>query len=546
MSEAPGSAAVLRDVTALLQRSEIDQAIALAKDALGRGLEAPLLLNLRAYWLEGQNRPADALIDLKRARELAPEDPLVLNALGLCLGKLGRTDEAYLAFRQCTELAPDFGPAHFNCGWTSEELGELERARMAFEDAARLDPKGADAYGRLAALAARRGQWDSARAHAETALARMPDHPAAVIALAQADIAAKSYAGAKSRLQAVIDTPNASMQDRATAAGVLGDILDAQGRYRDAFAAYAAGNVLFRNAFAQKLEARLEMSMADYVGWLLDSFSAPSMSRWAESDLGRCSPGEGPVRHIFLMGFSRSGTTLLEEILAGHPDAVTTGERDPFTGLVRELLAQPAHLEQLRNLDPAGVARHRTRYWEALRALGIPVEGRILIDKQPLNTVRLPLIARLFPDARIVFCLRDPRDVVLSCFRRRFINNSANFEFLALDSAARLYDAVMRLAAVYREKLPIALHEIRNEAVVDDFDTEIRALCAFAGIAWTDAFRDFARRSGTRQVATPSAVQVVRGLGREGIGHWRNYRTDMEPVLPLLDAWAERLNYPDN
>lgn len=544
MSEAP--AAIVQEVTALLERSELDKAVALARDALDRGVEAPLLLNLRAFWFEGQNRPADALTDLQRARELAPEDPMVLNALGLCLGKLGRTDEAYQAFRQCAELAPGFGPAHFNCGWSSEELGELERARLAFEEAARLDPRSPVAHGRLAALAARRGQWDAARGHAEAALARAPDHPAAVIAMAQADVAAKSYAEAKNRLQAVIDTPNASVQDRATAASVLGDILDAQGRYHDAFAAYSAGNALFRAAFVEKLELRAEMSMADYVRWLLDSFSAPSMRPWMPSDLSRTAPGEGPSRHIFLMGFSRSGTTLLEEVLAGHPNATTTGERDPFTDLVRELLGQPTHLEQLRNLDAESIARHRTRYWDALRKLGIPVEGKVLIDKQPLNTVRLPLIARLFPDARIVFCLRDPRDVVLSCFRRRFTNNPANFEFLALESTAKLYDSVMQLAAIYREKLPLAVHEIRNEAVVEDFDGEIRALCDFAGIAWTDAFRDFARRAGTREVATPSATQVVRGLGREGVGHWRNYRAEMEPVLPLLNVWAERLNYPDS
>jgi tetratricopeptide (TPR) repeat protein len=546
MSEAPGPAAIVQDVTALLQRQEIDKAIALAKDALDRGFEAPLLLNLRAYWLEGQNRPTDALADLRRARELAPQDPMVLNALGLCLAKLGRTDEAYLAFRQCAELAPEFGPAHFNCGWTLEELGELDRARQAFEEAARLDPEGPNPYGRLAALAARRAQWDTARAHAQTALARAPDHPAAVIALAQADFAAKSYGDAKIRLQIVIDTPQASVQDRGTAAGVLGDILDAQGRYHDAFAAYTAGNALFKNAFTEKLAMTSEMSMADYVRWLLDSFGAPSMPSWSAGDLSRCGPGEGPSRHVFLLGFARSGTTLLEEVLACHPDAVTTGERDPFTPLVRELLAQPAQLERLRDLGPAAVARNRTRYWQALGSLGIPVEGKLLIDKQPLNTVRLPLIAKLFPDAKIVFCLRDPRDVVLSCFRRRFINNPTNFEFLTLDGAARLYDAILRLASVYREKLPLDMHEIRNEDVVDDFDGEIGALCAFLGIDWTDAFRDFARRSGAREVTTPSATQVVRGLGREGIGHWRHYRAEMEPVLPLWNAWAERLNYPDN
>ena len=546
MSEAPGPEAIVAEVTALLQRSELDKAVASARDALDRGFEAPLLLNLRAFWLEGQNRPADALLDLRRAHDLAPGDPAILNALGLCLGKLGRTDEAYLAFRQCAEAMPDFAPAHFNCGWTLEELGELEKARLAFEEAARLDPRGADPQGRLASLAARRGQWDRARAHAEAALALAPGHAPAAIALATADLAAKSYADAKRHLQGVIDAPAASMQDRATAAGLRGDLFDAQGRYPEAFAAYTAGNALYRTLFAERLAARAEMGMADYVRWLLQSFEAASMPAWEAGDLSRTRDGEGPSRHVFLMGFPRSGTTLLEEVLAGHPQAVTTGERDPFTALVRELLAQPSHLERLRELGPAAIARHRTRYWEALGALGVAAEGKILIDKQPFNTVRLPLIARLFPDAKIVFCLRDPRDVVLSCFRRRFINNPANFEFLTLDGASRLYDLVMQLASVYRRKLPLKVHEIRNEALVEDFDGALRALCSFADIEWSDAFRDFAHRSGTREVTTPSATQVSKGLGREGIGHWRHYRAEMEPVLPVLNRWAERLNYPAN
>src|SRR5271155_2570623 len=115
--------------TELLQRAQTAEAIALARDCLDRGVEAPLFLNLRAYWLEGQNRPAAALEDLQRAHELAPSDPMVLNALGLCLAKLGRLEEAVAAFRECTELAPDFAPAHYNCGWSLEELGELDRAR---------------------------------------------------------------------------------------------------------------------------------------------------------------------------------------------------------------------------------------------------------------------------------------------------------------------------------------------------------------------------------------------------------------------------------
>jgi len=536
----------VEQVTALLQRSQLAEAIQAARDALDRGVEAPVLLNLRAYWLEGENRPGEALSDLQRAHEMAPTDPIVLNALGLCLAKLGRLEEANAAFRHCVALAPEFAPAHFNCGWTFEELGELDEAQQAFEAAARIDPRSPDSMGRLAALAARRGRWSDTRALAEKALVLAPLHPAATMALANAEISAKSYDDAKTRLRALIDSPQVSEQDRATAVGLFADVLDAQARYQEAFAAYSASNALFKSAFAGRLAARAEMPMSKYVAWLLESFESAAMPQWPPAGTRTQPQGNAPRRHIFVLGFPRSGTTLLEEVLACHPTVSTTGEKDAFAGIARELLANPARLAQLKALGPADVTAFRQKYWNVLRGFGISFEDRILVDKQPFNSVRLPLIAKLFPEARIVFCLRDPRDVVLSCFRRRFSANAANAEFLTLDGTAKLYDAVMRLVAVYRAKLPLACHELRNEDLVADFDGQLRALCTFMDVEWTEEFRNFAARSGGRQVITPSATQIQRGLGGESIGHWREYEADMAAVLPLLNGWAKQLNYNAN
>jgi tetratricopeptide (TPR) repeat protein len=535
----------VKQVTGLLQRGQTAEAVALATASLERGIEAPLLLNLRAYWLEGQNRPAEALRDLERAHALAPTDVAVLNALGLCYAKLGRLEEAAAAFQECATLAPAFAPAHYNSGWSLEDLGELDRAHDAFLEAVRINPQAVDPLARLAALAARRGQWDSARSFAQKALALAADNVPAAIALASADLAAKDYQGARTRVAALLDAGRMTNQDRGTALGLLGDVLDAEGRFGDAFAAYAASNATFKPVFASRLAASGEMPMDEYVGWLRQHFEDRAMPPWPV-DGAAGSRRDGPVRHLFVLGFPRSGTTLLEEVLACHSDAVTTGEKDALAGIVRELLGRPQHLSRLRFLSRDEVDLYRTRYWESLAARGLRVDGKILVDKQPFNSIRLPLIAKLFPEARIVFCLRDPRDVVLSCFRRRLNLNAANAEFLSLDRAAQLYDSVIHLVEAYREKLPLPIHTVRNEDLVADFDAQVRQLCAFCDIEWTDAFRDFARRSAAREISTPSATQVARGLGREGIGHWRNYRTEMAPVMPLLGEWAERLGYPGN
>jgi hypothetical protein len=207
-------------------------------------------------------------------------------------------------------------------------------------------------------------------------------------------------------------------------------------------------------------------------------------------------------------------------------------------------MANPAGLERLAKADEGQLADYRADYWRRVAETGANVAGKVALDKLPLNTMKLPLIARLFPEAKILFALRDPRDVVLSCFRQRFRMNASMYEFLTLDGAARFYDGVMRLAGLYRAKLDLDVHEHRYEDLIEDFDGQTRAICGFLGLPWRAEMREFAATLEDRSTATPSSIQVARGLYREGVGQWRRFREDLEPVLPILAPWAERFGYP--
>jgi hypothetical protein len=246
---------------------------------------------------------------------------------------------------------------------------------------------------------------------------------------------------------------------------------------------------------------------------------------------------------IFMVGFPRSGTTLLEEILGTAPSVAATQERDGLADGMREFMGAPASLKRLAAARPGGLSHYRQLYRKRLFAQGVDVDAAILLDKQPYNTMKLPLISKLFPSAKIIFSIRDPRDVVLSCFRRRFRMNPSNFELLTLEGAARFYDAVMQLAELYRGKLPLALHALRHEDLVADLEVEVQAVCRFTGVPWNKAMRDFAQARQRRAIATPSSTQISTGLNREGIGHWRHYKAPLAPVLPLLAPWAERFGY---
>jgi hypothetical protein len=166
----------------------------------------------------------------------------------------------------------------------------------------------------------------------------------------------------------------------------------------------------------------------------------------------------------------------------------------------------------------------------------------VFIDKLPLNSIKLPLIAKLFPEAKILFAVRDPRDAVLSCFRQRFRMNPSMFEFLTLDGAARFYAQVMRLSELYRDRFALTVFEHRYEDLVSDFEGRAQAVCDFIGVDWTPEMRRFADGGARRSVATPSATQVARGL-YDGAGQWRRYADQLAPVIPILQPWIDKFGY---
>jgi hypothetical protein len=196
-------------------------------------------------------------------------------------------------------------------------------------------------------------------------------------------------------------------------------------------------------------------------------------------------------------------------------------------------------------LPHAEIQDRRRRYWEnATAALKEPLAGRVLVDKLPLNLVLLPAIARIFPDAKIIVALRDPRDAVLSAFQQRFGMNPAMAQMLELGSAARYYDAAMTLLERCREKLPLDMHQVRYEDVVADLEGAARGLAAFLDLPFEPAMLEFSATARRRDIATPSARQVVQPLYARSVGRWRAYAYHLSPVLPLLAPWAERFGYP--
>ena len=521
-----------------VQRHDIATATTLALHVLEAGVETPLVLNLVAFNHETAGHPQEALPLLNRALALAPQDPLVHNALGRAYSKLSRAGEALTAFEAAITLAPGYSTPYTGRGLALEALGRDVEARESHQAALDLDAGNVDALGALAALAVRLEEPEG-EALALRTLARDPWSSSATISLALLEQRAGHPAAVEKRLSPFLARGGLTPLHEASARRMLADALDAQGgRPQQALAQYDAANRLLREVHSPIFSNPAAENGIALCKRLSRHFN--SLESWPAAPGATAGPGHG---HVFLVGFPRSGTTLLEQVLATHPEIDALEERLTL-GDVGAWFETDATLHRLATLDAEEADGLRADYWTRVHAFGGAPQGKVFVDKLPLTSLWLPYVAKLFPDARILFARRDPRDVVLSCYRRRFVVNGATYHFTDLADLARFYAGVMELAEVYRERLGLAWRVHRHEDLVNDFDSEAKGVCDFLGLPWTEAMRDFAETAKRRDVRTPSAQQVRRGLYREGMGQWRAYAEGMAAALPILEPWVERFGYP--
>ena len=530
----------LRSIQRLAQSGQHAAAAALAQAARAAGLEHPLLYNVLALNLESEGRLSEAQALLQNAVRLAPADVASRNALGLCLLRLERPEEALVQFESALAGEARLPFLHANRGAALFAVRRVGEAQASFERALALDERQAVALAGLASIAASRGAYPEARARAEKALELMPGYPEAVLSLIAAELGERQPSLAEAHARELLAREDLHPLSRAYAAGHLGDALDAQDRTAEAFAAYSLCNKILRETHGPRFESG-PRALA-YAQRLLEFLRRADAGAWraASPPTALRKPVSG---HVFILGFPRSGTTLLEVALEGHPQVVSLEESESLIDGIREFMPRPEDLDRLLRAPPATLDALRESYWRRVARNGVDVRGKVFVDKNPLDSLKLPLIARLFPEARILVACRDPRDVVLSCFRHRFRMSAPMYELLTLQGTAAYYDTVMGVLVESLRVLPLATCLVRHEEVVSAFTREMQRVCEFLRLEWVPAMADFAPRAQHRTILTPSAAQLARGLNASGVGHWRRYETQLAPVLPLLAGWVSHFRF---
>lgn len=522
----------------LLADGDIAQAAAIAVQALCNGAQDPMLLNLAAWRCEENGDFAGARMLLEQARAFAPGDLSIETALGTVLRKEGRIDEAISTFDAVLARYPGYAVAWLERGFALETANRFAPAAESYRQAAGLDPNLGPAFAGLAWTAAIQGEAHLVGEYAARALAIDPGDATAHCAIAQSEIEQGMAEIALARLRPLVARADLPPNKRIIALGLLGDALDRLGATDEAFAAWRDANATFLALNAPRYGGQPTHLM--FVDHILSEVRrlGPSACRPAVA-----APTAAPRRHVFLLGYPRSGTTLVENILASADDVDAIEEQPTLNAAAEAYLLPAGGLSRLARLDTAAVDRFRGAYWSRVEQAGIVPSGRVLVDMDPLKSLHLPLIARLFPDARIVVMRRDPRDIVWSCFRRTFAPSTATFEFTDIERIARHYAAVMELIEACCETMPLNMHILSHDRLVEDFDGETAALCRFVGIPWSAALREFSGTARRRGVATASAAQVRQGLFNAN-GGWRRYAKYFEAAMPILRPWIERFGYP--
>jgi Tfp pilus assembly protein PilF len=470
-----------------------------------------------------------AKLYLRRASASKPGQPDILNALAVALRRSGEIDEARRLFARAGQRGLIDGWR--NLGNLEAMAGDAQASARAYESALRLKADDAAANAGLAQALELLHDLTGARRHAEAALTLHPDNDVALLALAQVSVREKRYEEGEALAKRIAGRGR-SKTNQALAWGIVGDARDKSGDAAGAFAAFAAANAILLDLHGAHLRDAHLPYHPDGVDRMRAFVEDADFSTWPRGGGGGAAP-------VFLVGFPRSGTTLLEQVLAAHSQLVCIEEREHLAMAAQSVAADPVKLAGLREEEIAAI---RAEYW---RRVGAEANAsRIVVDKLPLNIIFLPLIRRVFPEAKVLFVLRDPRDVVLSCFQQRFGMNAAMVQFLQIETAAAYYDKVMGLGLLCRERLGLDIHELRYEATVANLEQTARDLTGFLGLEFEPAMLSPREAALKRNINTPSARQVVEPIYDRSVGRWKRYEAQLAPVLPLLDQWAERLGYP--
>jgi tetratricopeptide (TPR) repeat protein len=480
---------------------------------------------------------------LESASRLVPSNAGIL----LQLGRIHGLRYDYAAAERCFEQALRFAPRKTgtlmaivdHCRNFRNPDIAAHYLRCALEQA----DAPPEACIKLAELYERLRRLPEAAQLVDRALTLNPANPAALLVHARLERLAGRLEAAEQVLRSFISKPNPDIWTHAQAWYELATILDRQNRFDDAMTAFLEAKALMRPQ-APKYLAELKMLRAR-LKVMESNVSSELFKRWFDA-----GPELNPPRRLALLcGHARSGTTLLEQVLDSHPEIVSAEETTIFLDDAFAPLkcSQPPDTYMLPVLEGAGIPalqQARAAYFRAMDlSVGSPVADRLLLDKNPVLTFMIPAFIRIVPETKFLIALRDPRDVVLSCFMQAQPLNAITAAYLSLEGTAEDYSALMSIWRTLAPLIPDRHLEIRYEDMVADLESVARKTLDFLEVPWDARVLGFDEHARKKMVISPTYADVTQPIYKRAQGRWHHYQKYLEPHLAKLEPFVKAFGY---
>jgi tetratricopeptide (TPR) repeat protein len=473
----------------------------------------------------------------ENAVSASPSNAKYLHNLGITYKSLGKVQKSIILLKQAVSQDDNYAIAFFNLGIAHIDYGEIEEARCAFQRCVSITPGYIEAHCQLLELLENTNQIDDMEKHFLQAKKdcdpTSDDLHSYEILLSYRK---KEYSKAL-ELGNKIDLNNLRYARRLKTLMILGKCADKSAMHDTAFKYFTQMSDVtklspsYENADAE----RYLNGIRDYNN-VLRTFSSMD-------EAARRTDGFNPV---FLVGFPRSGTTLLDTILRSH-SKISVVEEKPALLEASKLILDTGSFNFLDKVPPDDVRDTGIKKYNEL-LLGFidddELNPQIIIDKYPLNLTKLPLINCLFPNAKIIFAIRNPLDVIWSNWTQNFKLNPAMANMVDLQTLAEFYSLSMSIGKQAIAKLGMCVHEVRYEDLVVDMKSETTSLLEFLDLSWEDNLLNYQVTASQRvKINTPSYDQVIQPLYTGSINRWRAYETHLKPHIETVKPWIKEFGY---
>ncbi len=483
-----------------------------------------------------QGNIENSIIYFEKTKKINPDSTQVYFNLALAYDKSEKIDKAILNFKKVIELDKNNSLALYNIGHLYKKKLDAINAEKFLLRSLDLNPNFELAFHELFGLYDRSNQLDKYKDLLNKLKKSLNDKNLINFYFAFYEYRKKNYQG-------VIETlDNLKLEEKnfhqiITKHGILARSYDQKNKFDKAYYHYKINNDLVNKYYGKGIE---EKNFVKYVVQRIEIFRDLNVNEWNQfSNENKFSDP------IFLIGFPRSGTTLLDTILRTNSSVEVIEEKPILKNFLINLEKKTNNdLRQLCNLDGEYIKKMQNFYFNERSKYQQNKQSDIVIDKLPLNMIHVGEILRFFPNAKFIFALRNPYDCVLSCFMQQFDLNPAMKNFLSLDNSAFLYDLVMQLWTIYRKVFSINCHFIKYEDTVLNFEKTTKDIYKYLNLVWSEDVKNFYKTGKNRlDISTPSYDQVTKPLYSKSVNRWKNYKKEFVGVKSLLDKWVNEFDY---